>query len=200
MVDGPAGEHQDAETGRAADRLLTGSQDHIQVPLVKGNLLASDTANPINNHQGVGANPANNFRDALDVAQHAGGGINVGNSDYLVGLFLQCLLDLLKGRTVANRCLELCRVSAVCLQAGSKGIGKVSGVQDERIFALLDQVRSHNIPAECATAGDDEGLCGGLGGLEEFPNQGQGLSKNLNEGGADMAFTGSIVGTVLVGG
>jgi hypothetical protein len=72
-------------------------------------------------------------------------------------------------------------------------------VQDERILALLDQVRSHNIPAECATAGDDEWLCRGVGGLEEFPNKGQGLSKDLDEGGADMAFTRSIERTVLAG-
>lgn len=68
-VDGARGAHDDAETGRAADGLLAGSHDDIKVPLVKSNLLATDTAHTVHDDESLGAHAAHELRHTLDVAE-----------------------------------------------------------------------------------------------------------------------------------
>ena len=71
-LDGAGGGHDDAETGRAADGLLGGCHDGIEVPLVEGNLLRTDGANSVDDHEGLGADAAHQLRYALDVGQDTG--------------------------------------------------------------------------------------------------------------------------------
>ena len=185
-VNGARGAHDDAETGWAADGLLAGSHNDIEVPLVESDLFATDTADTVHDDEGLGAHAAHELRDTLDVAEDTSGGVDVGDGQELVGLLLESLFDLLERGTVPDRCLELGGVGAVGLQASSERVGKVTGVEDERILTLLDQVGGHHIPAQGATAGDDEGLSGGVGGLEKFANEGQGFSKGLDEAGGSV--------------
>ena len=187
-VDGAAGEHEDAEAGGAADGLLAGGQDDVDVPGVEGDLLTADAADAVDDDEGLGADAADDLGDALDVGEHAGGGVDVGDGDDLVGLLLQGLLDLLKRGALADGGLDLRGVGAVGFQARGEGVGEVAGVQDEGVLTLLDQVGGDDVPAEGTTAGDDDGLSGGVGGLEELPHHAQSLTEGLDEGGADMAL------------
>lgn len=56
------------------------------------------------------------------------------------------------------------------------------------VLSLLDKVRGDHVPAQGATSGHDEGLSGGVGGLEELPDHLQGFTEGLDEAGADMAL------------
>ena len=51
------------------------------------------------------------------------------------------------------------------------------------------QVGGDKVPTQGTTAGDKEGLCGGVGRLEQLACHGQGLTKDLDEAGSDMALT-----------
>lgn len=190
-VDGAAGQHQDAEAGRAADGLLAGREDDINVPFVEGNLFTADTADTVDDDQGLGADATDDLGHALDVAEDTGRGVDVGDGNDLVGLLLEGLLDFLERGAFTDGGLELGGIGAVGFQAGSEGVGKVTGVQDQRILTLLNQVGGHDIPSESTATGDNEGLSSRVGGLEEFPDHGQGLSEGLDETGGDMALTGS---------
>lgn len=190
-VDGTAGQHQDAEAGRAANGLLTGRKDDVNVPFVKSDLFAADTADTVDDDQGLGADTADDLGHALDVAEDTSRGVDVGDGDDLVGLLLKGLLNLLERGAFADGGLELGGIGTIGFQAGSEGVGEVTGVQNQGILTLLDQVGGHDIPAESTTTGDDERLSSRVGGLEEFPDHGQGLSEGLDETGGDMALTGS---------
>ena len=62
-------------------------------------------------------------------------------------------------------------------------------MQDEDFVARLDEVCGNEVPAKCSGAGDDEGLRGGRGCLEEFAEQCEGFAKGGDEGGADVGLT-----------
>lgn len=190
-ANGTGGGHDDAETRWAADGLLTGSENDVNVPGVKGNLLRANTADTVHNDQGVGADTTDNLGHALDVAEDTGGGVDVGDGDDLVGLLLQGLLDLLKRRTVTDGSLELGGLGAIGLQTRSKRVRKVTGVQHQSFLIPLNQVRSHHVPSESTAACDDEGLRGGVAGLEKLADEGQGLSEGLDEAGASVALPGN---------
>lgn len=189
-VDGALRHHQDAETGRAADGLLAGGQDDIQVPSVEGNLLGTDTAHAVDDDQRLGADTADELRNGLDVAQHTRRGVNVGDGDDLVLLLLEGLLDLRERGPLTDRGLELSGTHAIGLQAGGERVTEVASVQDEGVLIPLDQVGGHDIPAQGTAAGDGEGLGAGVGGLEEFAEESQGLAKGLDEGGANVRLAG----------
>lgn len=146
-VDGARGAHDDTETGWAADGLLAGSHNDIEVPLVKSDLFAADTAHTVHDDKSLWAHAAHELRHTLDVAEDTGRGVDVGEGEELVGLLLESLFDLLERGTVPDGCLDLGGVGAVGLQASSERVGKVTGVEDERILTLLDQVGGHHIPA-----------------------------------------------------
>ena len=112
----------------------------------------------------------------------------MGHRNELVGLLLEGFLNLGKRGAVSDGGLDLGNIGAVGLQACGIGISKVAGVKNEGILTLLDQVRGDHIPAKGATSGHDEGLSGGVGGLEELPDHSQGLTKGLDEAGASMAL------------
>lgn len=190
-VYGARGGHDDAETRWAADGLLASGENDVNVPGVEGDLLRANAADTVHDDKGVGADTTDNLSHALDVAEDTGGSIDVGDCDDLVGLLLEGLLDLLKRRTVPDGSLELGGLGAVGLEAGSKRVGKVTGVQDQRFFIPFDQVRSHHVPTEGTTACNDEGLRGGVGGLEKLADEGQGLSEGLDKAGASMTLTGT---------
>jgi hypothetical protein len=59
-------------------------------------------------------------------------------------------------------------------------------VQDEGLVARLAQVSSDLVPAKGARAGDNEGLRGGVGGLEELAQAGEDLAEDVDEGLADV--------------
>ena len=191
-VDGARGGHDDAETRWAADGLLAGRENNINVPGVKGDLLGANTADTVHDDKGVGADTTDNLRHALDVAEDTGGGVDVSDGDKLVGLLLQGLLDLLKRRTVPDGSLDLGGLRTVGLNAGSKRVRKVTRVQHQRFLVLLDQVRSHHVPTEGTTACNDEGLRGGVGGLEKLADEGQGLAKSLHKARAGVALTSTV--------
>lgn len=187
-VDGTRGTHDNAESGRAADGLLAGGQDDVEIPLVEGDLLAAYAADAVDDDEGLGADAADELSHAFDVAEDTGGGVDVGDGEELVGLGLEGLLDLLEGGAVSDGGLELGGIGAVGLQASGEGVGEVAGVQDESVLVLFDQVGGHHVPAQGATAGHDEGLRGGVGGLEKFADEGEGLSEGLDEAGASVAL------------
>ena len=190
-LDGAAGGHDDAETGRAADGLLGGSDDGIEIPLVEGDLLRAHGADTINDHEGLGADAADQLGHTLDVGEDTSGGVDVGQCDELVGLLLQGLLDLLEGGTLADGGGEVGDVGAVGFEALAEGIAEVASVEDESILTPLDQVGGDKVPSEGSAAGDDEGLSGRGGGLEELAGESQGLAEDLDEAGCDVALTGN---------
>ena len=55
----------------------------------------------------------------------------------LVLLLLEGLLDLVKLRPVANGCLQLCNLGAVCLEAVGERVGEVTRVQNEDLITRL---------------------------------------------------------------
>jgi hypothetical protein len=59
-------------------------------------------------------------------------------------------------------------------------------VQDEDLIAGLDQVGGDLIPSEGAGAGDDNGLRGRVGGLEELAQVLEDLAEAVYKGLADM--------------
>ena len=122
----------------------------------------------------------------LDLTEDTGGGVDVGDGDELVLLLFQGLLDGVELWAVANWRLELCHLAAVGLEAVGKAVGKVAGVQHQHVVAWLGQVGGDLVPAQGTATVDDEGLRGGVGGLEELAEHGQALAKDLDEGHADM--------------
>lgn len=185
---GPAAEHGDGQAGRAADGLLAGGDHSIQIPAIKIDLLAGNTADAVDDDERVGRDLADQGRQVLQLAQHAGGGVDVGDGDGLVALLGQRLLDLGQLGPGAHGRLELGHVGAVHAQAVGKAVAEVAGPEHEDVLAGLDQVGSHEIPAQRARAGDDEGLGGGVGGLEELAQHRQRLAEGCDKARANMAL------------
>ena len=124
----------------------------------------------------------------------------MGEGDHLVWLLLQGLLDLFQGGALADGSLQVCDVGAVGLETLAEGVAKVAGVEDEGVLAALDQVGGDKIPAKSSTSGDEEGLCGWGGGLEELADESQCLAEDLDEAGSDVALTGGeLVGGIDLG-
>lgn len=113
----------------------------------------------------------------------------MGDGEELVLLLGEGLLDLVELGAATDLAGELGDVGAVGGEAVGEAIAKVASAQDEDIVAGLGQVGGNEIPTESTRAGDDEGLSRGVGGLEELSGQGEGLSKDGDERGSDMAFT-----------
>lgn len=91
--------------------------------------------------------------------------------DDLVRLLLESLLHFLERRAIADGCLKVGDVSTICLEALAEGVAEVSGVKNEGVLPALDQVGGDKIPAQCAASGDDEGLRGGVGRLEDLADE-----------------------------
>ena len=191
-VHGTAGEHGDAEAGRAANGLLGGRHDSVNAPGVKGDLLAANGAHAVDDDEGVGADAADDFGHGLDVAEDTGRGVDMRDGDHLVVLFFQGLFDLCGRRPLANGRLELRGARAVGLETGREGVGKVAGVQDEGIVTALDQIRGDEVPSQRAGASQDKGLSGGVCGLEELAEEFEGFAKGVHKGGTDMALAGAV--------
>lgn len=66
-LDGAAGGHDNAETGRAADGLLGSGHDGIEIPLVESDLLRADGADTVDDDESLGADAADQLGHALDV-------------------------------------------------------------------------------------------------------------------------------------
>jgi hypothetical protein len=147
---------------------LRSGEDDIELPVVEANLLTADTAHAVDDEECVGAHLLHKLAQCFELTEHAGRGIDVCNRDDLVALLLQRLLNLVELRSVADGSLELSDLGAVCLKAVGERVGKVACVQDEDLITRLGQVRGDLVPAECAGAGDDKGLSGGVGCLEEL--------------------------------
>ena len=191
-VEGARGPHGDAQTRRAPDGFLGARQDDVQVHGVEGDILAGDAADAVDGDEGLRGDAADELGDGLGVVEHAGRGVGVGEGDELVGLRLEGLLNLGEGRRLADGDLDRGDIGAVGLQAGAVGVAEVARDQDEGVVALLDQVGRDHLPAERAAAADDEGLGGGVGGLEELPDHRQGLAHGLDEGRRRVALTWTV--------
>ena len=112
----------------------------------------------------------------------------MGYCDEFVLFLFERFLDLVELRTVADRCFELRRFDAVRFEAIRKAVGEVAGVQDEDFVSGLREVGGDLVPAQCSRARNDEGLGGGVGGLEELAQHGQGFAEAVHEGLADVGF------------
>jgi hypothetical protein len=165
---------------------LRGCKDRVELPVVKADLLGANTADTVHNEQSVRADAVHEIAQCLELAEYAGRGIHVCDGNHLVLLVLERLLDLVELRPVTNWRLELCHLDAVRLEAVGEGIRKVAGVQDEDLIAGLDQVGGDLIPSEGAGAGDDNGLRGRVGGLEELAQVLEDLAEAVYKGLADM--------------
>jgi hypothetical protein len=113
----------------------------------------------------------------------------VCDSQHLVLLLLQRLLDLIELRSVANWRLELCRLDAICLEAVRERVGEVTSVQNEDLIAGLYQVCCNLIPSECTRARNNDGLRGGVGGEEQLAQVSEDFAEGVYEGLANMRFT-----------
>lgn len=184
----PPAEHGDGQAGRAANGLLAGGDDAIQLPPVKVNLFARHAADTVDEDEGVGGDLVDKGREVLELAENTGRGIDVGDGDGLVLLLRQRLFDLGELGLGAGRRPELGHVGAVDPEAVGEAIAKVPGGEHQHILAGLDQVGGHNIPAEGSRARNDEGLRGRVGGLEQLPEHRQGLAKGRDESGPDVAL------------
>lgn len=190
-LDGTAGSHQDGQTGGATDTLLRGSEHNVKLPVVEPDLLAADTAHAVHDDEGLGADAVDELRERLDLAEHTGGGVHVGDGKDLVLLLLERGLDLVQLRAVADGRLQLCGLHAVGLQAVGERVGEVAGVQDEGLIAGLAQVGSNLVPAQGAGAGDDEGLRRWVRRLEELTQVGEDLAEDVHEGLANVRLAGA---------
>lgn len=108
------------------------------------------------------------------------------DSEHLVLLLFERLLDFIKLRSVANWRLQLCRLDAICLEAVGKGVCEVTSMEDEYLVAGLNQVGGDLVPSQCTGAGDDKGLRGRIGGLEELAQVLEDLAEAIYKGLTDM--------------
>lgn len=146
-LDGAAGVHGDGQAGGATKTLLRAGQDDVELPVVEEDFLGADTADAIDDEEGLRGDALNELRQALEVAEDTSRGIHVRDGDELVFLLLERLLDLWELWTAADGRLELCHVRAVGLEAVGKGVGEVPGVQDEGVVAGLGEVGGYEVPA-----------------------------------------------------
>lgn len=187
-IDGAAREHRDGKPGWTADALLGRGDDGVDFPVVEEDLLGTDTANAIHDKEGLWRNSLDQLRQRLQLAENTGGGIDVGDSQQLVLLLLQCFLDLWELWTVSNGGLELSHIRAVDAEAFCERIAEVASVKDEDVIAWLGEVGGDKIPAQSSGAGDNQGLRCWIGGLEKFAEHRQGLAEGFNECWGGMAL------------
>lgn len=188
-LDGATGTIDDAQTGRASDGLLRSANNHIEVPLVEGDLFGSHTADTVDNDEGVRADAADELGHALDVVQDTGGGVDVRNGQQFDGIVLEEGLDLVEGGALPERGGIFQHLGSIGGQALSERIAEVTSIQDEGMLVTLNQVGSDQIPTEGTGTGDEERLGGGVGGLEDLAKEGQGLAEDLDEAGSNVALT-----------
>ena len=187
-LDRLSAEHGDGETGRAANSLLAGGDNTIELPLIESNLLAGDTAHTVNNDEGLRGDSVHEGGQLLQLAENTSRGVDVSDGDHLVLLLRQRLLDLGKLGALANGGLELRDVGAVDLEAVGKAIAKVAGTENQNVLTRLNQVGGNDIPAKSSGSRNNEGLRSGVLGLEELAQHGQGLAESRNESRANMAL------------
>ncbi len=190
-VDSTAAEEGNGQASGSTDRLLTSSDDTIQAPVVKGKLLAGDTADTVGNDEGIGRDLLDRLDEGLEVEQDTGRGVDMGGGDKLVLLLGEGLFNLGGGGDAANGTVELGHLGAVLGQAVGEAVTKVAGAEDKYILAGLDQVGGDEIPAERARAVDDVWLSVWVGRADDFAEQRQGLAKDLDEASTDVALTKS---------
>jgi hypothetical protein len=107
---------------------LRGGNDTVNSPVVELDILATNTADTIDNDQRVGADLVDELAEGLDLTENTGRRIDVSNSNELVFLLLEGLLDLIQLRAVSNGSLELGSLDTVCLETIGKAVGKVASV------------------------------------------------------------------------
>lgn len=171
---------------------MCSSEYNVELPLVKLDLLATDTAHAVDHDQSVRADPVDKLAEGLDLAEHTGARVNVGDGQDLVLLLLQCFLDLVELRAFANGRLQLCRLGAICFEAVGERVGEVPSVQDEDVIAGLGKVGGDLVPAKGAGAGEDERLRGRMGGLEELAQVREDVAEGVDEWLADMGFAAKV--------
>ena len=115
----------------------------------------------------------------------------MGDSDDLVLLLLQGLLNFWKLWAGSDWSLELSDVCAVNAEAFGEGVTEVTSVQDEDIVSWLGEVGSDDIPAKGSRAGDNQWLRVWCGGLEKLAEHGKSLAEGLDEcwGSVGLALT-----------
>ena len=62
-------------------------------------------------------------------------------------------------------------------------------MKDQCFFSALNQITGDNVPAQRSAAGYDEWLRCGVGGLEEFAEEGQAFAECFDKGRADVALS-----------
>lgn len=187
---GPLAEHGDGQAGGAPDGLLAGRDHAIEVPLVKGELLAANTAHTIDDDERLRRHPADQRHKVLQLAQHAGRGVDVRDGQQLVLLLAQRLFDLGQLWARADGGLELRDLGTVGRQGVGEAVTEVARVQNQGVLAGLDEVGADEVPTEGAGTGDDEGLGGGVGGPEKLAEKGERLAEGRDEAGASVALAG----------
>lgn len=187
-LDGARAEEGQRKASRSTNGLLASSDETVQAPFVKGELLGGDGAHAVANDESLGGHALDNLSQALEIKQHTGRGVDVCGGNDLVLLLGQGLFNFVKGRTAADGTGELGHVGAVLLKAVCKTVTKVASCQNKGIFASLDQIGGDEIPAKRAGAVDDVGLGVGVGGFDDLAEETKSLTKGLDETGADVAL------------
>lgn len=146
-LDGAAGVHGDGEAGGAAEALLRAGQDDVELPVVEEDFFGADAADAVDDEEGLRRDALDELGEALEVAEDAGGCVDVGDGHELVFLLLEGLFDLRQLRAAADGRLDLGDVRAVGLEAVGEGVGEVAGVQDEGVVAGFGEVGGDEVPA-----------------------------------------------------
>lgn len=146
-LDGAAGVHGDRQASWGTEALLRARQDSIELPLVKAEILSSNTAHAIDDEERLRADALDELRQALKVGKHTRRGIHVRDRHELILLLLERLLDLRQLRAAADRGLDLRDVRAVGLEAVGEGVGEVPGVQHQGVVAGFGEVGGYEVPA-----------------------------------------------------
>ncbi len=76
----PAG-HDDAQTSWATNCFLTCSKHDIEIPLVELDFLGADTADAVDNHKSLWADPSDELGELCDFAEYTGRCVDVGDGD-----------------------------------------------------------------------------------------------------------------------
>ena len=147
-VEGPPAVYGDRQAGGAADSLLTGGHHSVDIPGIKLDLLAGHTAHAVDDDEGLRGDFPDQLSQTRELAQDAGGGVDVGDGDDLVLLALQGGLDIGQLRTATDGGgLKHVDVRAVGPQAVGEPITEIASAQDESVLAGFEQVGGDDIPA-----------------------------------------------------
>jgi hypothetical protein len=145
---GPLAEHGDGQTSGAADGLLACGDNAVELPLVKSDLLASDTAHAVDDEQGIRRDPVHKLGELLELAENTGRGVDVSHGDDLVLLLRQGLLDLGELRPATDGAGQLRDVGAVRLEAVGEASTEVASGKHQDVLIGLDEVCGDEVPAE----------------------------------------------------